>query len=402
MSEYLVVRLGINFSDVISWLVWSPAESEVISSGEIASAAELEQLNERAGERKVIVLVPASEVCIHNVMLPEKVSRQTLAALPYLMEEDIADDIERLHYVPMHKKPKASEVLPVLVVSDARMAQWLDWLSEANLHADKMLPDALCLPTDEDSASAMQLQSTVLLRHGKTEILNIEAAWSEIAFKALEKEEITELVCFNDLDIDVPDSINCEFKHVELPMGTLAAEAVVCTHNMLINDYKPAKRGAGKFFIWRMAAVLAAAAILLNLTDKGLELWQLSAQNDALKASINQTYRSAFPNEKRLTNVRVQLKNKLRMLEGGGSSDMLLSMLDELVPAFRNSTGIKPINLKFDAKRAEIRLQAVSSSFQDFEKFKEAIQELNMDVEQGALSQQDDEVVGTLSIRRAS
>ena len=42
--EQLLVRLGANYTDPISWLVYSKTEDEIIASGELPSAEDLSTL----------------------------------------------------------------------------------------------------------------------------------------------------------------------------------------------------------------------------------------------------------------------------------------------------------------------------------------------------------------------
>ncbi len=61
MSESLVIRLGTNKQQPVAWLVWSGQEQEIIASGTLPSADALGELQERAGGRPVVTLVPGSD-----------------------------------------------------------------------------------------------------------------------------------------------------------------------------------------------------------------------------------------------------------------------------------------------------------------------------------------------------
>ena len=98
MSEQLVIRLGSRAEQSISWLVWASHNQEVIASGELAGTGQLPELAVRLGNRPVVALVPASDVVLKQVNLPGKPNRQLLQALPYMLEEDQAEDIEQLFW----------------------------------------------------------------------------------------------------------------------------------------------------------------------------------------------------------------------------------------------------------------------------------------------------------------
>ena len=56
-------------------------------------------------------------------------------------------------------------------------------------------------------------------------------------------------------------------------------------------------------------------------------------------------------------------------------------------------------NLRFDAKRAELRFQAKGDGFQSFERLKNALEQAGFSVEQGALSNDGGKVQGSVAMR---
>ena len=63
---------------------------------------------------------------------------------------------------------------------------------------------------------------------------------------------------------------------------------------------------------------------------------------------------------------------------------------------------LKPDTLKYDQKRNEIRIQAVASNYQDFERFKSELEKVNLEVSQGSQNNQGNQVVGSFSIKDKS
>ena len=97
MSEQLIIRLGSTPQQPLWWLIWSAGAAEVIASGQLTDATELTGLAERIGvNRPLTALLPACDVVLKEVALPGKPTRQILQALPYMLEEEQAEDIEQL------------------------------------------------------------------------------------------------------------------------------------------------------------------------------------------------------------------------------------------------------------------------------------------------------------------
>ena len=59
-------------------------------------------------------------------------------------------------------------------------------------------------------------------------------------------------------------------------------------------------------------------------------------------------------------------------------------------------------SLKYESKKAELKLLATAASFQRFEALKAQLQQQGFQVEQGALSQIEGKVQGTLTLRSKS
>jgi general secretion pathway protein L len=81
---------------------------------------------------------------------------------------------------------------------------------------------------------------------------------------------------------------------------------------------------------------------------------------------------------------------------GGGAS--MLVMLNQLSAAFSDSN-IKPQSLRFDATRGELRMQVVANNFESLEQFKRLAQAQGFVVEQGAINNKDNQVIGSLAVR---
>lgn len=163
VSESLVIRLGTNAQQPVHWLVWSAQEQEIIASGILASAHALGELQERAGGRPVVTLVPGSDLIFRRVNLPGKYSRQSAAALPYLLEEQIASDVDDLHLVVLGHQGREVDLM---AVDKGKMQSWLGWLEQAGLKTLHLLPDVLALPLAADGWSALQLGEEWLVRQG--------------------------------------------------------------------------------------------------------------------------------------------------------------------------------------------------------------------------------------------
>lgn len=398
--EQLLVRLGANHTDPISWLVYSRTEDEIIASGELPNAEALSSLTERAGQRSVIALAPSSEILLKWVELPPKAGRKIISAIPFMLEDELATDISQQFFAI---GPKRGDEQAVAVVSHEKMELWQSWLSEAGLFCDTIIPDVLAVPVTENGWSVLTLGEQLLVRQDTFKGVQGEATWllpTLVHFTAQQESPIT-ITNYAAIDLSTLPNIEEAQAPLELPMQVLAKEAMQSGFNLCQGDYKVKRKRSGVLNQWRVAAVLAVLALCTSLIDKGFSLYQLKAQNQALSSEINTAVKAGFPNIGTYRNVRLKLQSELAKLEQGGGSASMLIMLDQLAPAF-SATDVKPQTLRFDATRTEIRIQAQGKNFEALEQFKRTAENAGFVVEQGAINNRDNGVVGTVSVRSTS
>ncbi|GFD72259.1 type II secretion system protein GspL [Alteromonas marina] len=395
--EQLLVRLGANHTDPISWLVYSKTEDEIIASGELPNAEDLSTLTERAGQRGVIALAPSSDILLKWVELPPKAGRKIISAIPFMLEDELATDISQQFFAI---GPRRVDRQAVAVVSHEKMQMWQSWLSEAGLFCDTIIPDVLAVPVTQDGWSVLTLGEQLLVRQDTFKGVQGEQAWLLPTLIHFTAQQDSPVVITNYAGIDLSSLPNIEEAQapLELPMQVLAKEAMQSSFNLCQGEYKIKRKRSGVLSQWRVAAVLAVLALCTSLIDKGVSLYHLKAQNQALSSEINAAVKAGFPNIGTYRNVKLKLQSELAKLEQGGGDASMLVMLDQLAPAF-SATNVKPQTLRFDAARTEIRIQAQGKNFEALEQFKRTAENAGFVVEQGAINNRDDGVVGTVSVR---
>ncbi|AMJ88538.1 type II secretion system protein GspL [Alteromonas stellipolaris] len=395
--EQLLIRLGATEADPISWLVWSTAEEEIIASGELPNADALSTLAERAGHRAVIALAPSSEILLKWVALPPRAGRKVLSALPFMLEDELATDISEQFFAI---GPKVGDSQAVAVVSHAKLQMWQQWLADAGLFCNHLIPDVLAVPVTENGWSVLTLGEQMLVRQDTFKGIQGEQAWLLPTLGHFTSQQEAPVVITNYAGIDLSDMPNITVSDapLELPMHVLAKEAMSSSFNLLQGEYKVKRTRNNAWAQWRVAAVLAALVLCTSLIDKTVTLYQLKSENAALTSEIDQAVKSGFPNIGVYRNVKLKLQYELNKLSKSGGDASMLVMLDQLSEAFA-STQVKPQTLRFDATRTEIRIQAQGKSFEALEQFRRQAEGAGFTVEQGAINNRDDNVIGTVSIR---
>ncbi len=432
MAETLYIRLGSKIQDKVSWLIFSPAEQEIIASGELANAEQLNELTDKARQRLVNVFVPGGDVLLKRLTVPTKSQRAMRSAVPYMLEDELAQDVDQLFfaYAAFANESDGHNCF-VAITAKAQMLQWQSWLADADIQAKTIQPETLAMPYIDKQWSVIALypassssdgssnETQIVVRQGEWQGFTLDSqAWQFTLQHVIAKpqnhtkqeknttqeENVLIINAYSDLpaieQISNQEGLSLVKAAAELPLALFAQHCQQSKFNLLQGEFKIKKGRSKNISNWLWAAGFAACALLLNVGYKSAQLWQLSAQQVQVEAQIIARYKKAFPKAKRVRigTIKSQLNRKIAQLGGTNEYTSFLAMLSKVQPAFAKVPMLKPESLKFDGKRQELRLQAIADDYQHFERFKSALNAANLMVKQGAQNNQGEQVTGSFSI----
>ena len=417
MSEHLIIRLNSQSSDPIQWIVWSPENKEVIASGELSSAEELSSLSQYSDQRSVSVLLPGSDVLLREVVIPEGAARQFPSMLPFIVEDDLAQDVDDLHIVILKKTNKTAQVA---IVEHQKMVNWVEQLSEAGIQTKRFLPDVLALPFHQDGTTMVELNQQWLLRFSEYQGAIAESEWLPMLLEGLvtnsakslsdteeaENEDVEGsksyvLHSYSPCEINVANTKHIE-EAPELVMQLLAEGAFSSKVNLLSGKYRPQSSWRKHWRIWQKVILAFGLVTVAFVAQHITEVQKLEQHSIALRTESERIFRDIFPGKRKIPTVsylKSQMKNEEARLQGGSGGDDLLAWMAELAPYLAKVPQVKLQSLKFDGKRDELRLQASASDFPYFEKLTSELS-AKFEVEQGQLNKNQNQVFGAIVIRR--
>lgn len=414
--EKLAIRLGSNPHDTVHWLVWSDTEKEIIASGELPDMSALGQLKERAPSAMVIGIVPGCDVVLKTVQLPAKANRKVLNAIPFMIEDELASDISRSFFAFGKRTGDAQQVA---IVNREKLSTWQDALSSAGLHCELLVPDVLALPHLENNTSLLSLgnhaDSALIVRAGEWNGLQGEQSWTFPLFEKLLKASPQSITVYSQLQhSDYLAALFTQNKsdaneeeaspptlsenYDKLAMQLLLDGALDAKFNLLQGEFAVKRKTNAQWDKWRLAAVLAGVALCVNLISKTTELNSIKNQRQAVEAQVQASIQQGFPGLPRSRNKEAAIKKEIARLEQGGGGISMLVMLTQMSPSFA-STGVTPQSIRYDATRTELRMQSVASNFESLERFRREVQALGFEVDQGAINNKGDQVIGTIIIK---
>jgi len=373
MAEFLVIRLGVDPEQAANWIT-------VDSNGTRTGAPVIGALADAAGDigdRSVIVLVPATTVLTTTVNIPIKGGSRLLAALPFALEEQLADDIDDLHFAAGARR--ASGLVPVAIVAHEQMAEWIARLDAAGLPAARIVPENYGLARIPGTMSLLSADDQIIFNDGADNEFVMQGASPSDALSvagALEDSGGEDHVAGHLL-------VYCESGDEErfqqdwnalrdklasvdinlLPDGALPRLAVTVAAgngiNLLQGRYGARTEIAAMFRPWRYAAILFLTLGVLAFGGKAADYYRLTQEETALRTQFEQVYRSIRPGDQREIVDPVATVNSVRRSLGGPSAlQVLLPSLVQLGQALQENQTANIEAISYRAGVIDVRLTA--------------------------------------------
>ncbi len=434
MGEILTIRLSSELNEPIPWLLWSPIHQGVISSGEVEYVS---QLSEYAKEREVILLVDSSSITLTDIGVPAGSERQLETVLPFLLEDELAQDVMQVH-VALLKKEK--ELAHVAIVEHKQMLFWLNALAEVDIFPRHLVPDCLCLPLQENGFSAALLYDKWLVRSSETTGGAAEESWLPVWLDSLGlgqpkvqaskassekqenaqsqegKEKPGDLAVKETQQIDLPLQVtsfsgmpqnhneNWHLEQVENLFSLLAQGAITSPFNLLVGRYKPQNQLAKYLKPWRGAAIAGALLMLVWGGETIFSIYQTEKQAVMYKDQIKKQVTAMFPDNRKIPTTSFMkrlFEDDIKRLSGSSNKEGYLPWLADVAPLIKEVSTIKLDAIRFDRERGEMRLNMRGSDFADFEKLREIFSR-KYKTELGQLKRDEAVVTGAFVLERKS
>lgn len=348
----------------LQWLV----EDERGRSGPTAEGERIEpRVLAAAGE--IVVIVAVEHALLLEAEVAARSREQLLRAIPFAVEDQLAEPVEGLHFSAI-AHPRGTGQL-VLAVRRERLREWLADLSSRGIRPDHMLVDALLLPLPQESIVALVEGDRVLVRCGAAR-----------AFAA-SIGELPEWLALADAHRDSDGRIRVRFAGggapaldaakfvVETEAGPGEALAVLAaglrahidSPDLLVGEFAPRHRGEPLRKLWRLAAVLAIAAVIAGFGWVLLDRHLLGQRVAALRGEIGIVYAQIYPGSPVQANAVDRVRADYRVLGGRTGEGGALELLAQVAPLVSSSpqTFLKGVEYRSGALELVVLTPGVAS-----------------------------------------
>ena len=338
-------------------------------------------------------------VQLKTIELPTKWNRKLEQALPFMLEEQLACDVDNVFIAigePGSKDDKPT--INIALCDRDVLAELVALFDEHQIPVKHILPDALLLPEQaDDELAVIELDGQWLCRLGQWHGCVIEPSWGADYLHALAPKQITHFSPADALP-EVAPKIAKEAEY-ELPLALLAKNLGNTPFNLRQGLFAPKKSTPQWWKDWRSGLIAASVALVGFVTVQGLQIVQLQNQADQFKAEAIDTYKKAFPNRKvREALLRKQIESELRAISATKQGGFL-DLTDKFVSVYSQVKDFQPETLRYDHKRNELRIRVKAKDFQVFGQVKTILEQKGLTVQQGSLNNDGDAVIGEIRLR---
>ncbi|MEJ2515829.1 MAG: type II secretion system protein GspL [Gammaproteobacteria bacterium] len=371
MPDTLVVRLSAEDPERGSWIAVDPQGRRVgpPGAGALADAAP------HVSGRRLAVLVPAVDVLLTRVSLPVRGASRILKALPFALEEQLAEDVEDLHFAAA---PLPDGRVSAAAVNREQLTGWMDVLREAGLQPQVMCSEAEGVP-DVPNHLSWILESNRCLARSAGDlpvVLDVDSVAEALRFgpgfpDGGENGRHLSVYLTQDAQDrfgEALENLRPEVSSLEvrlLPDGILphlaATVATGAPVNLLQGEFAPRTNVDKLWKPWRLPAALAAGLVLVGIGVQAVELSRLKAEEARLDEAVAAAFEKAMPGA-RMVDARAQIDRRLALARGAGAetNESFLAALDALGGALAATPGVTLEAISFRSGTLDLRLEAPS------------------------------------------
>jgi general secretion pathway protein L len=396
LQNTAVIRL---IGDRLAWYPPGASDQPLWLDNDIAREKLLSTLSQR--RMNLCFAVPGADARLLTLPLTAAEKKHITKSLPFMLEEQVAEDVEDLHFA---HTPLGKDELAVALCTATKMAQWQEQLA-AFPGVTQWLPEPLLLPWHEGEWCLVLEEDQAIVRLGQC-----------VGF-ALERDMLEQVLLAHSGETQVPKSIIVygsdqssdtallpaqlqelvQWRNGDLCAALMLSEGDSLNLNLLMGAYAPRLPFERWWRQWRAVAAVFAVAFGLQLASSYADYRNLSAENIALRTAVQDSYRTAFP-KGAVVDAEKQLRRQLDALGGTGQASGFVSLMEQVGSVVSELPGTSIATINYNEKGDEMRLNVIAADFEGVERLRSRINEVGLEAIMESSSAQGEKVRARLRV----
>lgn len=400
------------------------ASGEIQAHGGAENRGMIEQTlarNDLEGVR-LIGLVPGEEALFCLADIPAKQSRFIHQALPFAVEEQIAQDIESVH---LAIGPHSDRGYQVAAIDHKQMDHWVSLFSgwdSARLEA--IYPDAALLPITEGGWSICLDGHSVMLASDHGEWLSVQSRNLAMFAQTLAAPPSETVVAevpvtlfgtdqeFEHLQADIAvlkGSTRLRIKEQFLELAPLELLAHAHHHhlchpiNLCQGKYSVKSESSGFLGAWKPLIAVASVWFVVQVAVEVGFGYYHNQQADQARMQAMSLYHSAFPNDTRTHagNLRRVVQGQLNQLQDSGTDAGFINLMKYTGSEYSKLSGGDSIvfnSVNYSQNRGELVVDVRADSYDKLSALRNGLAGRGLEAQIGSVVNESDGARGRLTV----
>ena len=410
-------------AQAFNWVLHD-ASGDTQARGAGDTQADIEQtLAQNALENVLLIgLIPGDEALFCLADIPAKQSRYIQQALPFAVEEQIAQDIDSVH---LALGRHTDDGYRVAAIDEERMERWVGLFSDwEHARLDAIYPDAALLPVTDGGWSVCLDGETALMVSDRGEWLSMHASNLGMFAHTLAVPSSEEVVAevpvtlyATEREFDAQPTIVSELKSpgrltvrretLELmPLELLAhAHHHHLSHpiNLCQSRFSNRSKTQSPFKPWKPLIAVAAVWFGIQVTlEAGMGFYHERKAND-LQERAMAVYREAFPGDRRTHagNVRRVIEGQLRVAGSDGPDLGFITLMKYTGQEYAELPGGQSVtfnSVNFSRARGELVVDVRADSYDRLSALRNGLANQGLEAEIGSVVNESSGARGRLTV----
>ena len=359
---------------------------KISQMGELLAPLEqrnFEQIQTLQKECTTLIIEPATSVSLIDFNLPWLPERKARIAIPYALEDKVAQSVEELHFAFDKLRYHDNHYL-ITVISKQRMQYLMDFFNDQDIKFDVITVDWFALSPQELCVS----ESTLLINNDDFK----GALTGELALTYLKNNPQHQPLIFQDSEIILDSSLpkNPDHSYTWIAQQILKTKPLnLCQGEMLQGN---TSGWINKGYI--LSGVLCVIWLLSIIIVNAISLHFINKKTDNIDKQIAVIYHEFFPEAKQV----ISPKFRITQLIGNNTANSQVRfwfLLNQFAKTINDST-ITVEQLRF--QNTTLSVTVVCSDFASLEAIENKLRKLQLNVKQVQASTRDQHVVATLEL----
>jgi type II secretion system protein L len=342
----------------------------------------------------VVVGLPSDDVRSTLLKVSPEELKHLSKSLPYMMEEQVAEDVEELHFVA---SALGDEQFLVAFTRQDKMADWVEQLS-FNDSLKVFGPEALCLPLEGDECCAVVDGDEVVLRWSDAHGARVDLSLLSTVLDSLAEIPSGLVIYGTDREQVVSQLTDDQAALVDWRQGGWGALLLLTKSAPQVNlrqgSFAPPLPLVRWWGVWKAVAIAASVALSFQFVSDVSQFQTLKQQNLELRSAIQDSYRKANPRGA-VVDAEKQLDRQIAEFAGEESVTAFTPKLVDVVTATMAESGrVTSINYT----SGQLRLNLTAQDFASVEQIRQALERAGLKATLETSSARGDEVRARLRI----